>query len=403
MSSHGNILASSEAAPLACDFCGQRLQPRYRPDRSSRDLTVHVCPHCGLVQSGPRVARTKDRHAAAVSGGADWGNVRYGKGFRTRAAMDALARHADLDSPFALLDVGSNRGSFARAFLDAAPQAALTALEPDERFAQSAGDLPRTKLVQARIENMAFADASFDIVHSCHTIEHLASPFTTLRDHARVLKHGGLLVIDAPNIALIGGDDIVEEWFIDKHLYHFSARTLARMITAAGFSIIEQADPADAINLLFVARKTGRTSTTAAADLAEVQQADCLLGRYRQTRAGNLAALSRAARDLAALAPRRIALWGAGRLFDLLVTEGSFDPSQLTLLIDTHLKQHMDSRHGVALSTPEALRQTPVDTIVVMSRGFAAEITAEARRLAPKAEIILYSDLLTRARLQPAA
>ncbi len=37
-----------------------------------------------------------------------------------------------------------------------------------------------------------------------------------------MLKHGGLLVLDAPNIALIGGDDILEEWFIDKHLYHFS-------------------------------------------------------------------------------------------------------------------------------------------------------------------------------------
>ncbi len=389
--------------PLACDFCGHRLQPRYRPDRSSRDLTVHVCPHCGLVQSGPRVARTEHRHAAAVSGGADWGNVRYGKGFRTQAAMDALARHADLNSMLALLDVGSNRGSFARAFLDAAPQAALTALEPDERFAQSVNALPRTKLVQARIEDMAFADASFDIVHSCHTIEHLASPVTILRDHARVLKHGGLLVIDAPNIALIGGEDIVEEWFIDKHLYHFSARTLARMITAAGFSIIEQADPADAINLLFVARKTGRAAQPVAADLSEVEQADNLLARYRQTRAHNLKALACAANGLAALRPRRIALWGAGRLFDLLVTEGGFDPRQLTLLIDTHLKQHMDSRHGVSLSTPEALRQAPVDAIVVMSRGFAAEIAAHARRLAPGADIILYSDLLARARLQPAA
>ncbi len=403
MSSHGNISASSDNAPLACDFCSHRLQPRYTPDRSTRGLTVHVCPHCGLVQSGPRVARTKDRHKAAVSGGADWGNVRYGKGFRTGAAMDALARHVDLNSTFSLLDVGSNRGSFARALLDAAPQAALTALEPDERFAQSVGTLARTRLVQARIEDMAFADASFDIVHSCHTIEHLASPFTTLRDHARILKHGGLLVIDAPNIALIGGDDIVEEWFIDKHLYHFSARTLSRMITAAGFSILEQVDSADPINLLFVARKTGRAAAPAAADLAEVEQADRLLALYQQARARNLAALTHAACELAALTPRKVALWGAGRLFDLLVTEGGFNPHQLSLLIDSHLKQHMDNRHGVKLDAPEALRQTPPDTIIVMSRGFAAEITAEAKRLAPGADIILYSDLLSRARLQCAA
>ena len=394
---------SNHAETPVCDFCRGQLAPRYRPEGSTRGLTVHVCQHFGLVQSTPRVARTKERHGASVSGGADWGNVRYGKGFRTAQAMDALRRHADLGESLALLDVGSNRGSFARAFLDAAPNAALTALEPDERFAQTAADLPRTRLIQARIEDMAFADASFDIVHSCHTIEHLAEPFTALRDHARILKHGGLLVIDAPNIALIGGEDIVEEWFIDKHLFHFSARSLSRMITAAGFSILEQADPGDPINLLFVARKNGRVSAPIAADLAEAEQADRLIVRYRQTRARNLAALTAAAREITALKPRRIALWCAGRLFDLLVSEGGFDPGILTLLIDAHLRQHMASRHGVPLSPPEALTRTPADVIVVMSRGFAGEIAAEARRLSPGAQIILYSDLLTRARLASAA
>ena len=95
--------------------------------------------------------------------------------------------------------------------------------------------LPRTELIRGAHRRYRAADGRFDIVHSCHTIEHLAEPFAALKDHARVLKPGGLLVIDAPNIALIGGDDIVEEWFIDKHLYHFSARTLSRMIEAAGF------------------------------------------------------------------------------------------------------------------------------------------------------------------------
>ena len=63
----------------------------------------------------------------------------------------------------------------------------------------------------------------------------------------------------------------------------------------------------------------------------------------------------------------------------------------------------MADRHGVRLSPPQALAATPVDVIVVMSRGFADEIVAEARRLAPKARIILYADLLARARLAKAA
>jgi SAM-dependent methyltransferase len=390
--------------PLACDFCSNdKLIPSHKPDGGTRGLTVYACAHCGLVQSYPRIARTADRHAAAVSGGADWGNVRYGKGFRTQQVLEAIAAHANLMEPLSLLDVGSNRGSFARAFLEAAPQAALTALEPDERFADSCADLTRTLLVRARTEDTNLPANSFDIVHSCHTIEHLANPFAALKDHARVLKSGGLLVIDAPNIALIGGEDIVEEWFIDKHLFHFSTNTLGRMIEAAGFEIIQESDPTDRVNLLFVARKCGETQAMIAADPVEAAAARELLARYQRTRARNLAALREAALSLTAMQPRRIAVWGAGRLFDLLVREGGFDVRSLTLLIDTHLRKHMAARHGMMLSGAEALSQTPVDAVIVMSRMFAGEIAAEIKTRAPGAEIILYVDLLERARALQAA
>jgi SAM-dependent methyltransferase len=387
-----------------CDFCGRdSLKFAYQPDGSTRGLKIYLCRYCGLVQSAPRIDRTEKRHDAAVSGGADWGNVRYGKGFRTQAAMDALARHGKFDGALRLLDVGSNRGRFVSAFLDAAPRARVTAVEPDERYADSCAGLPRTDLMPSRIEAAMLADASFDIVHSCHTIEHLACPFASLKDLARVLKPGGLLILDAPNIALIGSDDILEEWFIDKHLYHFSETTLRRMIQAAGFVIVEQPDPKDRINLLFVAKKSGAPEAEIAADPAEVRYAEKLLTSYVETRAANNAALSAAARELESLKPQRVALWGAGRLFDSLVRTGGFDPASLALLIDAHLIQHMANRHGARLSPPQALVEMPVDVIVAMSRGFADEIVAEARRLAPKARIILYSDLLARARLAKAA
>lgn len=389
---------------LLCDLCGRdALHFAYHAEPSPRDLKVHVCGHCGLVQSLPRIDRTPTRHGAAVSSGADWGNVRYGKGFRTEAVLNALARHTKLDGPSALLDVGSNRGSFAKAFLAAAPKASITAVEPDERYAGNCADLPRTKLVWARTEQTNFPDASFDIVHSCHTVEHLGAPFAALKDHARVLRHGGLMVLDAPNIALIGGDDIVEEWFIDKHLYHFSKTTLRRMIEAAGFTIVAGPEPADLTNLLFVAKKTSPPVAEIAPDPAEPMQAEALIRRYRHTRAANRAALKAVARELTALRPKRVALWGAGRLFDSLVLAGGFDPKALALLIDAHLVQYMPKLHGVTLSSPEALSSTPVDVIVAMSRFFSDEIAAEAKKLAPQARVILYADLLARARPSQAA
>jgi hypothetical protein len=173
------------------------------------------------------------------------------------------------------------------------------------------------------------------------------------------------------------------------------------MIEAAGFEILREPDPGDAVNLLFVARKTGAPSFPITADAMEVGLAGALLQRYQATRLTNLAALRGAAAAIRALAPRRVALWGAGRLFDLLVREGGFDPRMLTLLIDAHLRKHMDERYGVPLSAPEALAD--IDTVIVMSRMFADEISREVRMRAPGAEIILYADLLESAKTRKAA
>ena len=380
-----------------CDLCRwPALEPAYQPADSGRAIIVHLCTHCGLVQSLPRADRAP-RRAAAVSAGADWGNVRYGKGFRAEACFNLIRAHADLSKPLAALDVGSNRGSFARLFLSAARQAELICVEPDERVAQSVADLARAKLTAARIEEMQFADAQFDVVHSCHTIEHLASPARVLDAHWRALKPGGLLVVDAPNIALIGSTDILEEWFIDKHLYHFSRATLTRLIEAAGFEIVEGPDETDRENLLIAARKRDFAARPVALDTREVERAEFLISNYTANRACNLAVLTHAAAELSRLAPKGVALWGAGRLFDALVTHGRFNPRLLSLLIDTHLKNHMAERHGVALSGPEALGEKKPGVIVVMSRAFAGEIERAARAHVPDAEIVLYGDLIHRA------
>ncbi|HTT98664.1 MAG TPA: class I SAM-dependent methyltransferase [Rhizomicrobium sp.] len=386
-----------------CDLCRRdALEFVYQPDQSTRGISVHLCKHCGLVQSLPRIDRDK-RAPAAVSSGADWGNVRYGKGFRTKIALDAIAHHTNLHSDIALLDVGSNRGSFAKAFLAASSNAHIVAVEPDERFAQSCADLERTELIQSRIEDTALESNRFDVVHSCHTIEHVAHPAEVLADHWRVLKTGGLLVLDAPNIALLGSDDIVEEWFIDKHLYHFSARTLGRMIEAAGFEIIQHPDLNDRSNLLFVARKKAFGAVQIVSDWNEADDAEELIASYGATRARNLMALTAVAAEIQRLAPRGVALWGAGRLFDSLVVHGRFDPSALTLLIDTHLKSLVGERHGRALADPESLSGSDAGVVVVMSRDFATEISARAKVLSPQAEIILYTDLLARANTRLAA
>jgi len=248
-----------------CDLChSSSLEPIYEPTVSRRGLAVYLCGDCGLVQSLPRGDRPAT-HGAAASNIADWKNVSTGKAFRSEACISLIRAHADLDSTLRVLDVGSERGSFAQAILAAASKALLTSVEP--------GD------------DIRLHDASFDIVHSFRALEQNVSPTSTLADYWRALKPDGLLIIDAPNIALIGSDDIVGEWFIDNHLYHFSRRTLARILEVAGFEIVAGPDSRDHENLLIAARKRKQTTGSVARDYAEVEAALVRMTSYVTARA----------------------------------------------------------------------------------------------------------------------
>ncbi len=147
-----------------------------------------------------------------------------------------------------------------------------------------------------------------------------------------------------------------------------------------------------------MAAKSDRAVRACEDDPREVAEAERLIAAYGATRARNLSALTVLAANIAGMAPRKVAMWGAGRLFDTLVTHGGFEPAMLSALIDRHLKQHVGVRHGRALVEPETLAQSEPGVVIVMSRGFAKEIADEAKSLAPQAEIIFYSDLLARAK-----
>ncbi len=236
-----------------CDLCHlSALEPIYEPAASRPGLTVYLCSGCGLVQSLPRTEGT----ARSV---ADCNNLHSDKASRTKACLSLIRAHADLDSRLCVLHTGSNRGPFARALLTAAPKAILTSVGPDEH-----GRL---------------LEAHFDIVYSCRTIAQRVSPASALADHWRALKPDGLLIIDAPNIAQIGSGDIAEEWFIDD-LYHFSRRTLARLLEIAGFEIVAGADVRDGENLLFAARKRNGPMCSVGRDFAEVDAALTLIASY---------------------------------------------------------------------------------------------------------------------------
>jgi len=117
-----------------------------------------------------------------------------------------MARRWSLDEVREALDVGCGLGHWSFALAEVLPLTArLTGVdrEPEwvRRVAQAAierGLTDRFHFEEGTVERLPFADESFDLV-TCQTLLiHLADPVLALREMARVLRPGGLLVAAEP-------------------------------------------------------------------------------------------------------------------------------------------------------------------------------------------------------------
>ena len=111
-----------------------------------------------------------------------------------------------------------------------------------------------------RFENVKLEFNYFGVVHCSHTLEHMASPMATLKKIWDTMTMGGLLFVEVPNIEIIKRWDFIEEFFIDKHLFHFSYPALAKYLHKANFEILEANVTQE--NVSIVAKKVGYPTST---------------------------------------------------------------------------------------------------------------------------------------------
>jgi SAM-dependent methyltransferase len=91
----------------------------------------------------------------------------------------------------------------------------------------------------------AYKDAFFDVVVFNHSLEHMYNPVETLREVYRILKPGGLRLINIPNAgsfeARVFGKWWVQ-WDVPRHLFHFTKETMAQLLSKTGFRLLKIKD-----------------------------------------------------------------------------------------------------------------------------------------------------------------
>jgi 2-polyprenyl-3-methyl-5-hydroxy-6-metoxy-1,4-benzoquinol methylase len=134
-----------------------------------------------------------------------------------------------------LLDVGCGEGSF----LAVAKRCgwAVVGLEPDPKAALVAQQRG-LDIVNSGLEGLESQSGSFDVITLSHVIEHMHEPLETLRSCNRLLKPGGQLWIETPNIDSLGHRVFGRHWRgleAPRHLVLFSRSSLVWALSQAGF------------------------------------------------------------------------------------------------------------------------------------------------------------------------
>jgi 2-polyprenyl-3-methyl-5-hydroxy-6-metoxy-1,4-benzoquinol methylase len=158
---------------------------------------------------------------------------------RQRALMDSELRYLPRSSEGRrALDIGCGEGGF----LEWATAAGWEALgiDPDPGAVESA----RRRGLDVRcggVNVLSGEQASFDVVTLNHVIEHVHDPGLLLYRVRELLKPGGMLWIDTPNVDSTGHRLFGPSWIgLDppRHLVLFRPSSLRRILNSAGLNVV---------------------------------------------------------------------------------------------------------------------------------------------------------------------
>lgn len=155
-----------------------------------------------------------------------------------------------------LLEVGCSTGEMLAAASESFEAFGVEADSASSKIASQRG---------LRCFNGALADAKFDkemfdVAALYHVIEHFPSPRAEMAELHRIIKPGGWLAIETPNIANVWFRLLGARWrqFIPDHIFFFTPRTIRRLCEETGFEIVELRSVGKAMSARLLISRIGR-------------------------------------------------------------------------------------------------------------------------------------------------
>ena len=237
------------AAKIKCNLCGAD-DAKFLHRRKFDNGVVHKyvrCRRCGFVYVNPLMAEKE--LAKFYEDDYYVFDKLYDKLNEENSARDFEDIKRTIGSgKKRILDIGCAKGFL----LNAAKKAGWEAYGID--ISAPVAEIARKQfgldVFTGPIESAPYRNSFFDVICAFDYLEHVRNPLNSLSKMSKMLRRGGMLVIEVPNIGGAYYKMTGKHWsvFNPFHIYHFNVKTLPAMMRKAGLEPVKIVTPN--VNLL---------------------------------------------------------------------------------------------------------------------------------------------------------
>jgi SAM-dependent methyltransferase len=230
--------------PVTCNLCGADDYTVLFPKGTAQLHRIVKCNHCGLMYANPQeevdvVTLASDTVPTVYRPEEHWEyfqkqHVQLPDNLRALAVLNQL-----IPERGKLLEIGSYCG----VFLDRMRADGWDAigLEPFRAAADYARAQFGLRVIDGALPRPELPDGNFDAIVMLHVIEHMPDPAENLRELRRLLRVGGVLVVETPRYdslafkLLRGRERSIAG--CNAHIYFFTVPTLRALLEHCGFEV----------------------------------------------------------------------------------------------------------------------------------------------------------------------
>lgn len=235
---------------ITCPLCGSPdIAPHYTITRFSTPFRVDRCGPCGFIFMNPPFtdAAVKSFYTEGYYRGSaeytyyDEREAERYASYVWDSRLRVIRRYVKEGN---FLDIGSSFGGFLQR---AGRYYSTYGIEMSEYSASHARNERGLHVHTGTLADHPYDADFFSVITMIEVLEHLKDPATALAECCRLLKQGGLLVLQTANMEGLQARILKDRYgyYLPGHLSYFSLRNLSAALRSAGFSRIKVYRPVE--------------------------------------------------------------------------------------------------------------------------------------------------------------